>query len=469
MRKTIAMVTVAAILAGNYTVAAAKDNIAVSAKSTSAASRHYDPMHVGHKHECPNCHREYNQPGDNGMGSYGTYKCPNCGYNIPAPPNPNGPAPYQPPVTPYNPGPYNPGPSPVPGAPYNPNVPAHSNPYNADPSYEQGYNDGYFAGYREAYSGGYQNGLKQGEQDGVRDGERDGYNKFLSKYDNYVYNSMELGDLIEKLNFQGRAIAIENTASNRRGPVVSAELNEKISRNGNYYAIGYNSGIMQGRNDGNFDGMRYGREARYGQVYNQAFQVGAQKADNYMHFSNGIKLSFQDHLSIGLEALNRNDYRTALLRFNLILIEEPVNASPALRDQAFWYAGVTNQKKGEDKTALTIFITHYLNRPEILKEETTLNIASMLVNVKTGGFLGIGSKKHYEKAKNMLSWWMSAFPASKRMPEALYAMGQCCERFKDKIGAQAVYQQIIDKFPQTSFAEDAKKRIKALNSWMPWD
>lgn len=85
-------------------------------------SRHYDPSHIGHSHQCANCQRTYNQPGDNGPYSSGNYRCPYCGFQNQVPPTPN---PYNPPQPPYNPPqpPYNP--------PYNPPV-----PYPPTPQYE---------------------------------------------------------------------------------------------------------------------------------------------------------------------------------------------------------------------------------------------------------------------------------------------------------------------------------------------
>jgi len=81
-------------------------------------SKHYDPSHPGHEHQCANCHRTYNQPGDNGPYSSGSYRCPYCGYQNNVPPSPVNPTPYPP--QPPAPQPYPPTPTPYPPAPYPP-------------------------------------------------------------------------------------------------------------------------------------------------------------------------------------------------------------------------------------------------------------------------------------------------------------------------------------------------------------
>jgi len=80
-----------------------------------STSKHYDPAHVGHEHQCASCKRTYNQPGDNGPNSPGSYTCPYCGHQNPIPPSPNPPYPPAPPAppTPYPPTPYPPAPYPT--------------------------------------------------------------------------------------------------------------------------------------------------------------------------------------------------------------------------------------------------------------------------------------------------------------------------------------------------------------------
>lgn len=86
-------------------------------------SKHYDPAHVGHEHQCASCKRTYHQPGDTGQYSQGTYRCPYCGYQNNVPPSPVNPYPPQPPVPPAPPTP------PYPPTPYPPQPPVPPTPY----------------------------------------------------------------------------------------------------------------------------------------------------------------------------------------------------------------------------------------------------------------------------------------------------------------------------------------------------
>ncbi len=413
-------------------------------------SKHYDPAHIGHSHQCAKCGANYHQPGDMGQYSSGTYTCPRCGFTNPqpnAPGYPNNP-PYQPPYNPPN-HPYQP---PAGGS----GVPSYTNPYN-DPSYDYGYRDGYNQGYRNSYSPAFQEGLRQGERDGYNNGLREGEYKFNAKYYGYVYTQEKLADLIKNIKFDGRGI-VENANLSRD--------NVKNGRNGAYYPNGYNDGLFRGRTDGRNDGLRDGSKKTYPEAYSRGYAEGFRIADVKAH-GDIRKYTIEEQFGFGCEALNRGDYSTAIFRFNLILIEEPINGP--FRNKAFWYAGLTKMRQKDYDTALSIFIIYNNNFPQTLKEDTTLNIAALLLEVKTGGFIGIGTTKHYDKAKNMLNWWVCSFPQSQRLPEAYFTLGKCYEKLKDTNNAVLTYKKIADMYPNTTIAEDAKKRIKAISSWWPWD
>ncbi|HOD41053.1 MAG TPA: tetratricopeptide repeat protein [Candidatus Wallbacteria bacterium] len=444
MKKVLA-IGLALFAAAGFSMTSASA-LEMPANSTETASKHYDPSHNGHSHQCAKCGANYNQPGDMGQYSSGTYTCPRCGFTNPQPNNPGGypnNPPYQPPYQP----PFQPGTN---------GLPTYTNPYN-DPSYDYGYRDGYNQGYRNSYAESYQEGLRQGERDGYNNGLKEGENKFNAKYFNYVYTQEKLADLIKKIKFPGRGIT-ENAN------LAGAET--KNGRNGAYYPNGYNDGIFRGRTDGRNDGLRDGSKKTYPEAYSRGYAEGFRIADVKAH-GDVRKYTFEEQFGFGCAALNTGDYWTALFRFNLILVEEPANGP--FRNKAFWYAGYTKMKQKEHDAALAIFIIFNLNFPETLKEETTLNIASLLLEVKTGGFIGIGSTKYYDKAKNMLDWWIASFPNSQRLPEAYFTLGNCYEKLKDTNNAVLTYKKVADLYPNTSIAEDAKKRIKAISSWWPWD
>ena len=356
---------------------------------------------------------------------------------------------------PHGPGPHTPPPV---NMPQHSPAPGQNGPQN-DPAYDMGYRNGYNMGYRESYPAGYQQGLRDGEESGYRNGVNEGIRKFNDRYYNYVYTEEKLADLIKKIKFEGRGIT------------EATELNNGSSkndhRNGPGYSLGFNEGLNKGRYDGRRDGEYEGSKVTYPAAFDRGFAEGTRRADLEAHYSNGRLLTIEDQYAMGFEAFNRGDYSNALFRFNLILVEEPVNGQ--FRNKAFWYAGLTKMNQKENDAALSIFIVYSLNFPETLKEETTLNIAGLLLEVKTGGFIGIGTTKYYDKAKNMLNWWIGSYSGSKRMPEAYFKLGECYEKLKDTNNAVLTYKKIADQYPNTTIAEDAKKRIKAISSWWPWD
>ncbi|HNY11553.1 MAG TPA: tetratricopeptide repeat protein, partial [Candidatus Wallbacteria bacterium] len=265
---------------------------------------------------------------------------------------------------------------------------------------------------------------------------------------------------IKKIRFEGRGI-IEAAELN-------ADSSKNAQRNGPGFSLGFNDGLGKGRYDGRRDGEYEGSKVTYPAAFARGSAEGTGRADLEAHYDlNGRLLTIEDQYAMGFEAFNRGDYSKALFRFNLSLVEEPVNGQ--FRNKAFWYAGMTMMSMKEYDKALSIFIIYSINFPETLKEETVLNIASLLLEVKTGGVLGIGSTRYYDKAKNMFMWWVESYPNSKRLPEVYFKLGECYEKMKDTNNAVLIYKKIVDSYPNTTLAEDSKKRIKAISSWWPWD
>jgi DNA-directed RNA polymerase subunit RPC12/RpoP len=100
-----------------------KSKLSINIDQTNV-SKHFDPAHIGHSHQCANCKRTYNQAGDNGQYSPGSNVCPYCGFANQMPPSPVNPTPYPPQPNPYNP----PQPPPTP-------YPPTPNPYPPSPNY----------------------------------------------------------------------------------------------------------------------------------------------------------------------------------------------------------------------------------------------------------------------------------------------------------------------------------------------
>ncbi len=408
-------------------------------------SKHYDPGHLGHMHKCASCGAMYHQPGDGGPGTPGSYRCGACGYNnSPAMPNPPVNPPYQPPQPPY------------PGQPGQPPQPVDP---TQDPQYQAGYAQGHADGFREAYSQGFQDGRRAGEQEGRQNGERDGYNRFLERYTGYVYTREKLKDLINGLQLppQGRFEAIVD-------PPAAPSLPGLARYGGPNFTRGYNDGLYAGRREGRDKGFWDGRSETYDRVYREAFKVGSERANRDMHTANGRVLTMEEQLRIGLDHHARGEWAKARLRFNLVLLE----AGPAdarVRSAARWYAADSLMREGDADGALAVFCLHQRENPREMLELTSLNIAKLLLEVKTGGFLGIGATKYYDRAKAILDWWIASFPRHESAPEARFTLGATCEKLKDKEGAKAAYQFVIQNYPSTYFAEEAKKRLKKLDAW----
>lgn len=115
LKKAAALMIGASLLASTGAYAADRQvTTAPKIAIDGEVSKHYDPAHMGHSHQCNRCKKTYNQQGDNGPYSPGSNICPYCGFANPIPPSPN--------VNPYPP-------TPQPQPPYYPPAPQPQPPY----------------------------------------------------------------------------------------------------------------------------------------------------------------------------------------------------------------------------------------------------------------------------------------------------------------------------------------------------
>lgn len=70
------------------------------------------------------------------------------------------------------------------------------------------------------------------------------------------------------------------------------------------------------------------------------------------------------------------------------------------------------------------------------------------------------AQKQYKKAIIDYSKFPEKFTTSKRMPAALYKIGQSFEAMGMKDDAKGFYQELVEKFPKSPEATKAKKKVK---------
>ena len=68
--------------------------------------------------------------------------------------------------------------------------------------------------------------------------------------------------------------------------------------------------------------------------------------------------------------------------------------------------------------------------------------------------------KQYKKAILDYSKFPEKFTTSRRLPSALYKIGQSFEALGMKEDAKGFYQELVDKFPKSPEATKAKKKVK---------
>lgn len=72
------------------------------------------------------------------------------------------------------------------------------------------------------------------------------------------------------------------------------------------------------------------------------------------------------------------------------------------------------------------------------------------------------NKKKYEDSIHKLEKVQLYDPAFERMDAVLYYMGRCSQQLLDSRGAVAYFQKLVDAYPKSSYAKNAKVRIQDL-------
>ena len=77
------------------------------------------------------------------------------------------------------------------------------------------------------------------------------------------------------------------------------------------------------------------------------------------------------------------------------------------------------------------------------------------------GYRLYNSRKYQDSLKK-LEKVQVYYPEFQRMDAVLYYMGRCCQALQDSRSALALFQKLMDKYPQSTYAKSAKVRIKEL-------
>jgi TolA-binding protein len=68
--------------------------------------------------------------------------------------------------------------------------------------------------------------------------------------------------------------------------------------------------------------------------------------------------------------------------------------------------------------------------------------------------------KEYQTAIGILGDLATQNPSSTQAPQSLFYEATCCELLKDKPAAKAVFQQMIDRYPQHAWTKKAREKVK---------
>jgi tetratricopeptide (TPR) repeat protein len=318
-------------------------------------------------------------------------------------------------------------------------IPKYENPYNS-PSYDGGFGDGYIDGYKDSYPDAYLRAKQDDDITGKNDGKKNGFDDYVNIFLNYKFPGLTLIELLNKTEF-------ENDTSPKM-----CEINFGDSKN--YYSQGYNDGLVIGRKKGGIQGRNDGHtesyKAEYGKSYKENYELGME----YISYYGDKKLTANDQFQMGVESFNNENYKEAIIRFNVILKATDPSISKEFKFSTLWWLALSKEQNSDYNESARLFLIHYEELKEVKKEEVILNIARNLLSVETDS--GFGKTKYYNKALEIMKCWTEKFKNSQLFPEGLFILGESFDRVGKKEEANKIYIKIIEEYPQTSFAVESK-------------
>jgi len=217
-----------------------------------------------------------------------------------------------------------------------------------------------------------------------------------------------------------------------------------------------------GRISGKRNGSNDGHNEEYKSEYGKNYKIGYETGMDYISYDGNKKLDIDDQFQLGMECFNNKNYREAIIRFNIVLMEEKVHISKQLKLSTIWWLALSKENYGNYNEAARLFLIHYNENPEINREEIILNIAKNILEVKTK--TGFGKKIYYNKIVSMMKWWLDKFKGSNLYPEGLFILAEAYDSMGEIKSANKIYKEITEKYPETTFSEEAKTYLENIEN-----
>lgn len=226
------------------------------------------------------------------------------------------------------------------------------------------------------------------------------------------------------------------------------------------YSTEYSKGFALGYLAGYKETYTAAEDAGYDKGYAEGYKKGQEEYKQLHYNADGQVLTAEQQYKIGRKLLMNEKYEDSIVRFDLVADGGYDNE---FMDDALYWKSWACYNTGQFKRAIKT-VSQML---EILSDSSLADDALYCKGMcyeylETGGFLGMGQKKHYIEAAECFYTLIARYPDSPIIAAAYFRLGYNYERLKDKQAAIKAYQVIVNNYPDSSVAFKAQRRLTDL-------
>ena len=231
--------------------------------------------------------------------------------------------------------------------------------------------------------------------------------------------------------------------------------------------IAYGTEYSKGFALGYLEGYKLTYSQAYDKGYEKGFAEGYEKGQleyKELHYgADGELLTPQEQYAKGRSLLMQEKWEDGITRFNLVV--EAGYDNEWVDDALYWKAWACYNTEQFSRAINTVSQMLEVLSDSDLADDALYCKGMCYEYLQTGGFLGIGVKKHYLEAAECFYNVIACYPSSPIVPNAYYKLGYNYERLGDEKAAIKAYRVILSQYPNSTVAFKAQRRLHALGAW----
>jgi len=229
------------------------------------------------------------------------------------------------------------------------------------------------------------------------------------------------------------------------------------------YSTDYSKGFALGYLEGYKQTYASARDEGYQKGYAEGYQKGKLEFQGLHYGADGQPLTAEQQYRKGRALLMQEKWEDAITRFDLVAATGFDNEW--VDDALYWKAWACYNTKQFVRAIKTVSQMLEILSDSELADDALYCQGMSYEYLQSGGFLGMGAKKHYVEAAECFYTLIARYPSSPIIPNAYFRLGFNYERLRDKKAAVKAYRVIMTQYPNSSVAFKATQRLKALGAW----